>query len=99
MIFKNFLKKKREELGYSQNKIAKLIGITQSYYNTIERGEVKNPPSEEVLENMAKVLNLSEKETRDFKYLAAIERTPAIILEELKNYLKLKKAMQLFLMK
>lgn len=92
MIFKNFLKKKREELGYSQNKIAKLIGITQSYYNTIERGEVKNPPSEEVLENMAKVLNLSEKEAKDFKYLAAIERTPAIILEELKKLSKIEKS-------
>lgn len=48
MNFKTFLRNRREEMGYSQNKLAKAIGITQSYYNTIERGEVRNPPSEEL---------------------------------------------------
>lgn len=92
MNFKTFLRKKREALGYSQNKLAKIIGITQSYYNTIERGEVKNPPSEEILDKMAQTFNLSEKETRDFKYLAAVERTPAIILEELKKLSRIEKS-------
>lgn len=91
MNFKTFLKKRRETLGYSQNKLAKLIGITQSYYNTIERGEVKNPPSEEILDKMAEMLQLSDKETKNFKFLAAVERTPAIILEELKKLAKLEK--------
>lgn len=91
MNFKTFLKKRRETLGYSQNKLAKLIGITQSYYNTIERGEVKNPPSEEILDKMAEILQLSDKETKNFKFLAAVERTPAIILEELKKLAKLEK--------
>lgn len=94
MTFKNFLRKKREALGYSQNKLAKIIGITQSYYNTIERGEVKNPPSEEILDKMAQTFNLSEKETRDFKYLAAVERTPAIILEELKKLARIEKSIE-----
>lgn len=92
MTFKTFLRKKREELGYSQNKLAKIIGITQSYYNTIERGEVKNPPSEEILDKMAYTLQLSERETREFKYLAAVERTPAIILEELEKLAKIEKS-------
>lgn len=92
MNFKTFLRKKREELGYSQNKLAKIIGITQSYYNTIERGEVKNPPSEEILDKMAYTLQLSERETREFKYLAAVERTPAIILEELEKLAKIEKS-------
>lgn len=83
MDFTNFLKKKREELGFTQNKFAKLIGITQPYYNTIERGEVKNPPSEEVLESMALVLNLDKYATDEFKYLAAIEKTPKIILNKI----------------
>ena len=81
--FKSFVKEKRTELGYSQNKLAKLIGITQSYFNGIERGEVKNPPSDAVLDKIAEALNLSEEETRDMKYMAAMERTPDIIKKEL----------------
>ncbi|EHO16416.1 hypothetical protein HMPREF9466_03042 [Fusobacterium necrophorum subsp. funduliforme 1_1_36S] len=44
MDFKTYLKEKREELGYSQNKLAKALQITQPYYNSIERGEVKIRP-------------------------------------------------------
>ena len=88
MDFKKFLKDRRKNLGYSQNKFAKSIGITQSYFNTIERGEVKNPPSEEVLDKISQGLQLNEKETETLKYLAALERTPDIIMKELS---KLKK--------
>lgn len=83
MDFKSFIKERRTKLGYSQNKFSKLIGITQSYFNSIERGEVKNPPSEEVLEKIAKGLELDPRESDNLKYLAAIERTPNIIMEEL----------------
>lgn len=83
MDFKSFLKAKRESLGYSQNKFSKLVGITQSYFNSIERGEVKNPPSEEVLKSMSAVLQLDTKEHEKLLYLAAIERTPDIILKKI----------------
>lgn len=92
MNFKTFLKNRREEMGYSQNKLAKIIGITQSYYNTIERGEVKNPPSEEIIDKMITILQFNDKEAAEFKYLAAIERTPTLILEELKKLSKQKDA-------
>ena len=91
MNFKTFIKEKRIKLGYSQNKFSKLIGITQSYFNSIERGEVKNPPSEEVLDKISKGLELDPKESESLKYLAATERTPSIIMEELskmKNEIK-----------
>lgn len=83
MDFREFLKTRRESLGYSQNKFSKIIKITQSYLNSIERGEVKNPPSEEVLGKIAVGLQLNEDETNELFYLAAIERTPSIILETL----------------
>ena len=67
MNFKTFLRNHREEMGYSQNRLAKTIGITQSYYNTIERGEVRNPPSEEILDKMIAILQLSAKEAAEFK--------------------------------
>lgn len=92
MNFKTFLRNRREEMGYSQNKLAKAIGITQSYYNTIERGEVRNPPSEDILDKMIAILQLTTKEAAEFKYLAAIERTPTLILEELKKLEKQKDA-------
>jgi repressor LexA len=85
MDFKTYIKTKRESLGLSQNKVSKLAGITQSYYNGIERGEIKNPPSEEVLDSLIKVLLLTPSEGEKLKYLAAIERTPSIILNELKR--------------
>lgn len=88
MDFKSFLRAKRESLGYSQNKFAKLVGITQSYFNSIERGEVKNPPSSEVLIKMVEILGLSNSEGEKFFYLAAIERTPNIILDKLKKLTK-----------
>ena len=91
MIFTEFLKEKREALGISQNKFAKMINITQSYFNSIERGEVKNPPSEEVLLRIADCLNLNPEEKEQMLYLAAIERTPKIIMdkiEKLKNEVK-----------
>ena len=43
MDFITFLKTKREELGYSQNKFAKLASITQSYFNSIEKRGSKKP--------------------------------------------------------
>ena len=92
MNFKTLLRNRREEMGYSQHKLAKAIGITQSYYNTIERGEVRNPPSEEILDKMIAILQLTTKEAAEFKYLAAIERTPTLILEELKKLEKQKDA-------
>lgn len=93
MDFITFLKSRREQLGYSQNKFAKLVNITQSYFNSIERGEVKNPPSKEVLERIAEGLNLNSEEKKQMLYLAALERTPKMILNtlnELKEEVKLK---------
>ena len=85
MDFITFLKTKREELGYSQNKFAKLAGITQSYFNSIERGEVRNPPSQDILEKIAEALNLNEKQKQHMFYLAAVERTPKVILDTLEK--------------
>ncbi len=83
MDFITFLKSRREKLGYSQNKFAKLVGITQSYFNSIERGEVKNPPSKEILERIAECLELNSEEKKYMLYLAAVERTPKVILDTL----------------
>jgi len=94
MDFLTMLRNKREKSGYTQNKFAKEIGITQPYYNTIERGEVRNPPSEEVLDKMAVTLKMDEKTAEEFKYLAAVERTPAIVLKRLEALQKKVKTLE-----
>jgi len=83
MTFNKFIKDKRTELNLSQNKFAKSIGITQSYFNNIERGELKNPPSEEILGKISTGLMLNEEETDYLIFLAAFERTPKLIKDEL----------------
>jgi repressor LexA len=94
MTFNKFIKNKRTELNLSQNKFAKSIGITQSYFNNIERGELKNPPSEEILVKISTGLMLNEEETDYLNFLAAFERTPKLIKDELNrkdkeiNYLR-----------
>jgi len=85
MTFHKFIREKRLDLNLSQNRFAKLIGITQSYFNNIERGELKNPPSEDVLEKIAMGLQLSEDETEFLTFLAAFEKTPQLIKDELEK--------------
>ncbi len=45
--YRDIIKRKRIELGLSQNELAKLVGITQPFMNEIESGRKK--PSIEVL--------------------------------------------------
>ena len=54
--YTNRIKKKRLALGYSQYKMAELVGITQPFYNEIERGVKK--PSLEVFFRICEVLQI-----------------------------------------
>lgn len=56
MIYKN-IKTKREELGYSQEEMAKRLKISQSAYSFYEVGKRKIPP--QVLVNMADIFGCS----------------------------------------
>ncbi len=85
MTFNKFIRNRRQNLNLSQNKFAKSIGITQSYFNNIERGTLKNPPSEEVLEKISTGLMLNEEECTYLKFLAAFEKTPQAIKDALEK--------------
>ena len=39
LLFGKFIRDKRESKGYSQEEVAELVGITQSYYARIELGK------------------------------------------------------------
>jgi len=54
--YREIIKNKRIKLGISQNRLAKLVGITQPFMNEIESGRKK--PSIEVLEKICHHLSL-----------------------------------------
>ena len=56
MDYRKMIKNKRLHKGYSQNKLADLVGITQPFMNEIESGR-KNP-SIEVLIKICKELDI-----------------------------------------
>ena len=57
--FAQLLRKLRLEAGLSQNALAKKTKVDPSYINRIERGE-RQPPSVDVIRDIARVLDLDE---------------------------------------
>lgn len=59
MIMKDYrivIRNKREKLGWSQYKLAKVVGITQSFMNEIESG--RKSPSIEVFFKICEALDI-----------------------------------------
>lgn len=54
--YREVIRKKRESVGLSQYKLAKLVGITQSFMNEIESG--KKSPSVEVFFRICEALDI-----------------------------------------
>lgn len=81
MKFGDKIKELREEAGLSQRQLAFKLDITPTYMSKIERGEF-NPPSEEVIKNMALILNcdsnilLSYADKVDHELLSIIKSDP-----------------------
>ena len=54
--YREVIRNKRERLGWSQYKLAKAVGITQSFMNEIESG--KKSPSVEVFFRICEALQI-----------------------------------------
>ena len=54
--YRRVIRNKREKIGWSQYKLAKVIGITQSFMNEIESG--KKSPSIEVFFRICEALEI-----------------------------------------
>jgi transcriptional regulator with XRE-family HTH domain len=78
MDFGNLIKQLREEKSLNQRQFAEMLKITPTYLSKIERGEFA-PPSEEIIKNMAKLLNYNSD-----KLLAYADK----IDSELENIIK-----------
>lgn len=62
--FGQLIRQARKEREYSQRELAKLIGVDYTYLSKLENDHAGYPPSEEVLESLAKYLHLDAQELR-----------------------------------
>jgi HTH-type transcriptional regulator, competence development regulator len=62
--FGQLIRQARKEREYSQRELAKLIGVDYTYLSKLENDHAGYPPSEEVLELLAKYLYLDAQELK-----------------------------------
>lgn len=86
MKYYNFIKNKREELGYSTRDLGALVGVSGSYISMIENNKLKNPPSEEVISKLCEILKFSEEEQEKFYKTLDEETLPKRVLERIEKY-------------
>lgn len=62
--FGNLIRQARRQKEYSQRELAKLIGVDYTYLSKLENDRAGYPPSEEVIHELARHLELNEDELR-----------------------------------
>ena len=73
------IRKRRSELGLTQDQVAERVGISKPYLSSIETGRVKNPPTDGVLEALEEALGF---EPGDLLRIGHLVRTPPDIVRE-----------------
>ncbi len=81
--FGEFIRDRRDELGYSVRKMAEILGMTPVYLSDIERGNRHAP--KKFLDKLVEVLMIGEEELQDFYDLAAATR--GFLYEDINPYL------------
>ena len=82
MSLGEIIRNKREELGLTLDEVGSRIGFSKPYLSTIETGKVSNPPSDELVQKLEKVLGF---DPGVLLYLAHMERLPADIRQRVEN--------------
>ncbi len=73
MSLGEIIRKKREELELTLDEVSSKVGFSKPYLSTIETGKVNNPPSDELLRKLEKVLGF---EQGLLLYIAHMDRLP-----------------------
>ena len=60
--FGKLIRKARRDREYNQRELAKLVGVNFTYLSKLENDHADYPPSKEVIQSLAKHLNLDEAE-------------------------------------
>jgi len=79
MSLGQIIRKKREQLHLTLDEVSNRIGFSKPYLSTIETGKVKNPPSDELLTKLEKIL---EFDTGLLLHIAHIEGLPVDVRHE-----------------
>lgn len=79
MSLGGIVRRRREDLGATQELIAKQVGISKPYLSNIETGKARNPPSDGVLRSLERALNFRPGELLKVAHLA---KTPADVRDE-----------------
>ena len=79
MSLGRIIREKREQLKLTLEEVSGQVGFSKPYLSTIETGKVKNPPSDELLQGLEKVLKF---ESGFLLHIAHIERIPSDIRQD-----------------
>jgi SOS-response transcriptional repressor LexA len=79
MSFAEVIRKRREEMGLTQDQVADKGGLSKPYLSNIETGKAKNPPTDRILKALERVLKFPVGELTK---LAHLERTPVDVRQE-----------------
>lgn len=79
MSLGQIIRKKREQLNLTLDEVSNRIGFSKPYLSTIETSKVKNPPSDELLTRLEKIL---EFEPGLLLHIAHLEGIPADVRQE-----------------
>lgn len=60
--FGNLIRKARKDQEYSQRELAKIVGVNFTYLSKLENDHADYPPSKEVIQSLARHLDLNEAE-------------------------------------
>lgn len=88
MKYYNFIRDKRNTLGYSTRELGEKVGVSGSYISMIENDKITNPPSEEVLRKLCTELKFSEEEIKKFYELLDENLLPERVLKQIKELKK-----------
>jgi len=76
MSLGQIIRKKREQLSLTLDEVSHRVGFSKPYLSTIETGKVKNPPSDDLLTKLERVLQF---EQGLLLHIAHLERMPSDI--------------------
>lgn len=79
MSLGQIIRERRERLNLTLDEVGGRVGFSKPYLSTIETGKVKNPPGDELLKKLEKVL---EFEPGLLLHIAHMERLPSDIRQE-----------------
>jgi len=79
MSLGQIIRQKREQLNLTLDDVSSRCGFSKPYLSTIETGKVKNPPSDELLRKLEKILKF---EPGLLLHIAHLERLPSDVRQE-----------------